>query len=193
MSSDCESMFTTTLATALGLAMDAVAVSIASGLSVKQLRWSDAFKMALFFGVFQAIMPVGGYFIGGLFANVLNAYDHWIAFVLLVGLGGKMILEAKGAGEEKVVSPFATNKLLVLAVATSLDAFAVGISFSLLEISLVTAATIIGVLTFSLCLPAVWFGARLGKTMAKRAEVFGGIVLILIGSKILVEHLIGGI
>ncbi len=186
-------MFATTLATALGLAMDAVAVSIASGLSVKQLRWSDAFKMALFFGVFQAIMPVGGYFIGGLFANALNAYDHWIAFVLLVALGIKMILEAKGAGEEKVVSPFATNKLLVLAVATSLDAFAVGISFSLLEISLVTAASIIGVVTFVLCLPAVWFGARLGKSMAKRAEVFGGIVLILIGSKILIEHLVGGI
>ena len=82
---------------------------------------------------------------------------------------------------------------MVLAIATSLDAFAVGISFSLLEISLVTAATIIGVVTFVLCLPAVWFGARLGKTMAKRAEVFGGIVLILIGSKILVEHLAGGI
>ena len=186
-------MFATTLATALGLAMDAVAVSIASGLSVKQLRWSDAFKMAFFFGAFQALMPVCGYFIGGLFAKSLAAYDHWIAFVLLVGLGVKMIVEAKVAGEEKVVSPFATRNLLVLAVATSLDAFAVGISFSLLEISLLTAASIIGVVTFVLCLPAVWFGARLGKTMAKRAEVFGGIVLILIGSKILVEHLTGGI
>ncbi|MEO8384573.1 MAG: manganese efflux pump MntP family protein [Betaproteobacteria bacterium] len=186
-------MFTTTLATAVGLAMDAVAVSIASGLSVRRLKWTDALKMALFFGVFQAVMPVGGYFVGGLFATALNAYAHWITFFLLTALGIKMIVDANGAGEETVKSPFATSKLLVLAIATSLDAFAVGISFSLLDISLVTAATIIGVVTFVLCLPAVWFGARLGKSMAKRAEVFGGIVLILIGSKILIEHLMGGL
>ena len=186
-------MFFTTLVTALGLAMDAVAVAIASGLSVKVLRWQDALKMALFFGVFQALMPLGGYFVGALFANVLAAYDHWIAFVLLSALGVKMILESKNAAEEKVASPFRNNKLLILSIATSLDAFAVGISFSLLEISLIETVTIIGVVTFLLCLPAVWFGARLGKSMAKRAEIFGGLVLILIGSKILIEHLIGGI
>ena len=186
-------MFVTTLVTALGLAMDAVAVAIASGLSVKVLRWQDALKMALFFGVFQALMPLGGYFVGALFANVLAAYDHWIAFVLLSALGVKMILESKNAAEEKVASPFRNNKLLILSIATSLDAFAVGISFSLLEISLIETVTIIGVVTFLLCLPAVWFGARLGKSMAKRAEIFGGLVLILIGSKILIEHLIGGI
>ena len=173
--------------------MDAVAVAIASGLSVKKLRWQDALKMALFFGVFQALMPMGGYFVGAFFANVLAAFDHWIAFVLLCALGIKMILESKNAAEEKVTSPFRNNKLLILSIATSLDAFAVGISFSLLEISLMETVTIIGFVTFLLCLPAVWFGARLGKSMAKRAEVFGGLVLILIGSKILIEHLIGGI
>ena len=186
-------MLFTTLVTALGLAMDAVAVAIASGLSVKTLRWQDALKMALFFGIFQALMPMGGYFVGALFANALAAFDHWIAFVLLGALGIKMILESKNAAEERVVSPFRNNKLLILSIATSLDAFAVGISFSLLEISLIKTVTIIGLVTFLLCLPAVWFGARLGKSMAKRAEVFGGIVLILIGSKILIEHLMSGI
>lgn len=186
-------MLVTTLATALGLAMDAVAVAIASGLSVKVLKWQDALRMALFFGFFQALMPLGGYFVGAFFTSALAAYDHWIAFVLLSALGVKMILESRNAAEEKVASPFRNNKLLVLSIATSLDAFAVGISFSLLEINLTETVTVIGVVTFLLCLPAVWFGARLGKSMAKRAEVFGGVVLILIGSKILVEHLIGGI
>ena len=186
-------MFATTFATAVGLAMDAVAVAIASGLSVKVLRLRDALKMAAFFGVFQGLMPLGGYLLGTVFANSLGAYDHWIAFVLLCALGVKMIDESKSAGEVTVGSPFATNKLLLLAIATSLDAFAVGISFSLLEISLAETVVVIGVVTFLLCLPAVWFGARLGKSMAKRAEIFGGIVLILIGSKILIEHLMSGI
>ena len=186
-------MFATTLATALTLAMDAVAVAIASGLSVKALKFRDALKMATFFGVAQAVMPLGGYLLGALFADALAAFDHWIAFVLLGGLGVKMMLDAKNAAEENVASPFRTNKLLVLAVATSLDAFAVGISFSLLEVSLAETVIVIGAVTFLLCLPAVWFGARLGKSMAKRAEIFGGIVLILIGGKILIEHLMGGI
>ena len=173
--------------------MDAVAVAIASGLSVKRLRWQDALKMALYFGVFQAVMPLGGYLVGGLFANALSAFDHWIAFILLGGLGIKMILDSRNAAEENIASPFRTNKLFVLGIATSLDAFAVGISFSLLEISLAEMVAVIGLVTFLLCLPAVWFGARLGKSMAKRAEIFGGIVLILIGSKILIEHLTGGI
>ena len=186
-------MFATTLATAVGLAMDAVAVAIASGLSVKTLRWRDALKMAAFFGVFQALMPLGGYMLGALFTDVLGAYDHWIAFVLLSGLGIKLMLDSRNAAEEKVAAPFRINKLLILAIATSFDAFAVGISFSLLEVSPAETVIVIGMVTFLLCLPAVWFGARLGKSMAKRAEIFGGIVLVLIGSKILMEHLVSGI
>ncbi len=186
-------MFATTLATAFGLAMDAVAVAIASGLSVKTLRLRDALKMAAFFGTFQALMPLGGYLLGAMFADVLGAYDHWIAFVLLSGLGIKLMLDSRNAAEEKVASPFRTNKLLMLAIATSLDAFAVGISFSLLNVSLAETVIVIGMVTFLLCLPAVWFGARLGKSMAKCAGIFGGIVLILIGSKILIEHLVNGI
>ena len=140
-------MLVTTLATAVGLAMDAVAVAIASGLSAKELRPRDAFKMAIFFGVFQAIMPLGGYLLGALFASALGVFDHWIAFVLLSGLGIKMILDSRNAAEEAVASPFDNGKLLILSVATSLDAFAVGISFSLLEISLAETVVVIGVVT----------------------------------------------
>jgi manganese efflux pump family protein len=185
-------LLTTTFATALALAMDAVAVAIASGLSVKTLRFRDALKMAFFFGAFQGVMPLLGYLLGLGVAQWLMAYNHWIAFVILLGLGLKMIHESRTAADERVHSPFRTRKLLVLAIATSLDAFAVGIGFSLLNTGLIATVAIIAIVTFALCLPAVWFGARLGKTMAKRAEVFGGVVLILIGAKILLEHLFAG-
>ena len=185
--------FATTLLTAFGLAMDAVAVSIASGLSVRALRFVDALKMALCFGLFQAVMPLAGYLLGMSLEQWLADYDHWIAFVLLSALGIKMIHESRTAADERIHSPFRLRKLLVLGIATSLDAFAVGVSFSLLEVGLVATVSIIGVVTFLLCLPAVWFGVRLGKLMAQRAEVLGGVVLIAIGSKILIEHLVYGI
>jgi manganese efflux pump family protein len=143
--------------------------------------------------LFQGVMPVLGFLLGLSLAGWLAAYDHWIAFILLSILGVKMIRESREVGEERVHSPFRNNKILVLAVATSIDAFAVGVSFSLLEQSLWTTALTIGGITFLLCLPAVWFGARLGKFVAKRAEVFGGLVLIAIGCKILIEHLSTGI
>ena len=186
-------LYTTTLLTAVGLAMDAVAVAIASGLSVKSLRLRDAFKMATFFGMFQGLMPLLGYLLGLRLANVLAAYDHWIAFILLAAIGAKMLHDARHAGEEKVNSPFCTRKLLVLSIATSIDAFAIGVSFSLLDTGLIATVAIIGAVTFVLCLPAVWFGARLGAAMAKRAEAFGGVVLILMGGKILIEHLVNNI
>ena len=183
--------------TALALAMDAVAVSIASGLSVHTLRFRDALKMAAVFGAFQALMPLLGYLLASWFtassAGWLRDYDHWVAFMLLGGIGVKMILDARTAADEKVPSPFRTNKLIVLGIATSLDAFAVGITFSLMDAGLAATVIIIGVITFLLCLPAVWFGARLGKLYAKRAEILGGVVLIGIGSKILIDHLMSGI
>ena len=185
--------YTTTLLTAIGLAMDAVAVAIASGLSVKTLRLRDAFKMAAFFGAFQGLMPLLGYLLGRQFSNVLAAYDHWIAFILLVGIGTKMLYDARSAADERVDSPFRNRKLLALAIATSIDAFAVGVSFSLLETGLAATTIIIGVVTFALCLPAVWFGARMGAAVAKRAEVFGGLVLIAIGCKLLYDHLVNNI
>jgi manganese efflux pump family protein len=183
----------TLFATALGLAMDAVAVSIASGLSVARVRPAEAFKMATMFGLFQAIMPLGGYALGVSLADWLTSIDHWIAFVLLTLLGINMIRESRSQAEERLHSPFRLNKLIVMAIATSIDAFAVGASYSLLEVDLLAMTVMIGGVTFFLCLPAVWFGARLGKPFAQRAEVFGGVVLILIGSKILIEHLVMGI
>ena len=183
--------------TAIALAMDAVAVAIASGLSVKNLKLADAFKMAAVFGAFQAIMPLLGYLLANWFtassAAWLKDYDHWIVFILLGGIGVKMMLDARTAADEKVHSPFRANKLIVLGIATSLDAFAVGVTLSLMEAGLALTVTIIGAVTFFLCLPAVWFGARLGKIYAKRAEILGGIVLIAIGCKILIEHLMNGI
>lgn len=180
-------LFTTMFFTAIGLAMDAVAVAIASGLSVKQLRFRDAFKMAAYFGAFQALMPLAGYLLGRLLPQALDAFGHWIAFILLAVLGIKMIREAREVASERVHSPFRPHKLLVLAVATSLDAFAVGVSFSLLEAGLAMTVLVIGLVTFLLCLPAVWFGARLGKRVAQRAEVVGGLVLMGIGCKILLQ------
>ena len=186
-------MWLTTFLTAVGLAMDAVAVSISSGISVPEVRASQALKMALCFGFFQALMPAIGYLAGEQFSGQIAAYDHWVAFLLLGFLGVKLIRDSAQAGEEKVHSPFRTNKLLVLGIATSIDALAVGVTFSLLEIGLLQTVATIGGVTFALCLPAVWFGARLGKSMAKRADVLGGVILIGIGTKILIEHLITGI
>ncbi len=186
-------MWLTTILTAIGLAMDAVAVSISSGLSVRDVKFSQALKMALCFGFFQALMPWLGYLAGAQFRGDVEAYDHWVAFFLLSFLGVKLIKDSADAGEEKVDSPFCTNKLLVLGIATSIDALAVGVSFSLLEIGLLETVATIGLVTFALCLPAVWFGAKLGKRMAKRADVVGGVILIGIGAKILIEHLIAGI
>ena len=186
-------MFLTILLTAIGLAMDAVAVSISSGLSVREVKFSQALKMALCFGLFQAVMPLIGYLVGAQFRGQLEAYDHWLAFLLLGFLGTKLIKDAGSAGEEKLQSPFRTSNLLVLGVATSIDALAVGVSFSLLEMSLMEMVATIGAVTFALCLPAAWFGARLGKAMAKRGDILGGIILIGIGTNILIEHLLTGI
>ena len=186
-------MFLTTLFTAVGLSMDAVAVCISSGMSVREIRFSQALKMALCFGIMQAVMPLLGYLAGVQFRGRLEAYDHWVAFLMLGYLGIKMIRDSRGAGEEKLESPFATGKLLLLGIATSIDALAVGVSFSLLAIGLLETIVTIGVVTFALCLPAVWFGAKLGKSMAKRADLLGGAILILMGCKILIEHLVEGI
>jgi putative Mn2+ efflux pump MntP len=182
----------TVVLTALGLAMDAVAVSIASGLSVHKLRLRDALKMAFFFGAFQALMPFLGFMLGLSIADWITTWGTWIAFIVLVALGVNMIIEARRSTQAIHQSPFQTQKLIALALATSIDAFAVGVSFSLLDSGLIMTCATIGIITFVLCLPAVWFAAKLGGHFAKRAEILGGVVLIAIGCKILLSHFLNG-
>jgi putative Mn2+ efflux pump MntP len=178
------------LITGVGLSMDAVAASVSSSSTAShRVGWPQALKMSAFFGLFQAVMPAIGYACGFAFQGWFKSVDHWIAFALLGLIGAKMIHESMSKDSEQVSDPFATNRLLLLSVATSIDALAVGLSFSLLGISLLMTVLVIGIVTFSLCLPAVWLGKKLGTLMAKRAELLGGIALICIGCKILIEHL----
>ena len=184
----------TLLLTGFGLSMDAVAVSVSSGMNLPAPRRRNALKMALWFGAFQAIMPAAGFALGIAYRDWVAAVDHWVAFVLLALIGGKMIREAFAPAEadEAPADRFSPRQLAMLAVATSIDALAVGISFSLLDTSLVEAVTVIGLTTFALCYPAALLGRRLGDVFSKRAELVGGLVLVGIGVKILVEHTLLG-
>ncbi|MCD6330295.1 MAG: manganese efflux pump [Candidatus Cloacimonetes bacterium] len=175
---------------AVGLAMDAFAVSLASGFSLKSsyLFWSCI--IALFFGGFQALMPVLGWFGGSLFQSHIESFDHWIAFGLLLIIGCRMIYEAFSShSEKKIIRPTNLVVLFGLAIATSIDALAVGLSFSLLDTQIFLPALLIGVVTFIISFYGVMLGKSLGVKWGERAHVFGGIVLILIGIKILFEHL----
>jgi len=184
----------TVLFIALGLSMDAVAVSLASGCAVRKVDLRQALLLAFLFGLFQTLMPVAGWLAGLGFKNIISAYDHWLAFILLAFIGGKMILEAsrgiacrkQGSGRMRL------PVMLGLAVATSIDALAVGLSFSLLAVDIVLPVLLIGLVTFSLSLLAVFAGQRFGAWLAGKAEALGGVVLIVIGLKILAEHLRSG-
>jgi putative Mn2+ efflux pump MntP len=182
--------FFTILLTGVGLSMDAVAVSVSSGMAPVRHRHRAALKMAFWFGAFQALMPAAGYYLGVAVRDWVAAVDHWIAFGLLAVVGGKMIHEAFSGDDRdaRPRDPFAVPQLAMLALATSIDALAVGISFSLLDIGLAETVAVIGVTTFALCYPAVLLGGRLGEVFSKRAEFVGGVVLVGIGLRILVEH-----
>lgn len=176
----------------LGLAADAFAVSLSSGISIKHIKINKALKIALFFGGFQALMPLIGWLVGLSFRDLISAVDHWLAFGLLALLGGKMIYESiKDDDEEKRFNPLDSWILLSLSIATSLDAFAVGISFSVLKVSIVTAVTTIGLITFFLCFIGTFIGHWFGDFFQDKVEMVGGCILILIGLKILIEHLTG--
>ena len=174
---------------AVALAMDSVAVSIAMGSKYTKLRLPKILFIAAVFGIFQGLMPLAGYFIGISFANYVQVYDHWIAFVLLVALGGKMLYEAYQDGFDEEVTDLSTKTLITLAVATSIDAMAVGVSFAFLQTDIYTASVIIAVVTFILCLVAVYIGKKLGTFLESKAEILGGVILIGLGCKILAEHL----
>ena len=173
---------------AVGLSMDAFAVSICKGLSVKRVCPGHVLCTGVYFGGFQMMMPLIGYFLGSQFSHLITRVDHWIAFILLGVVGANMIRESFGE-EEEVDASFQASSMLPLAVATSIDALAVGITLAFLEVNVVFAICFIGCTTFSLSGIGVMSGNILGKKFKSKAEIAGGIVLICIGSKILLEHL----
>lgn len=178
----------TLLLIAVALAMDACAVSMSAGATLKRDIGYYAVRAALFFGIFQGGMPIIGYLIGEAGSEVIAPYDHWIAFILLSVIGGKMCYESLRGGEserEAGIVPLPT--LLLLSIAISIDALAVGVTFALLETPIVTAALVIGVVTFFASLAGVWAGRRFGCYLGEKVEVIGGVILIGIGVKILVE------
>ncbi len=177
---------------AVGLSADAFAVAVCKGLAMPRIRWGQALVIAFAFGAFQAGMPVIGWLVGDQFARFITPIDHWIAFVLLAAIGAKMIWDAfheEPAESTKIQSALDLKELLALAVATSIDALAVGISFAFLGVNIAVAAAIIGVTTFCLSFVGVIIGHRFGARFEKAAAITGGVVLILIGLKILLEHL----
>lgn len=173
---------------ALGLSMDAFAVAVCKGLSVRKASPRHALTAGLYFGGFQALMPLLGYFLGTQFESLIQSVDHWIAFALLGLIGANMIRESRAESEEFNDS-FGPKAMLPLAVATSIDALAVGITFAFLRVDILTSVGLIGVTTFALSIVGVAVGHRFGARYEKPATVAGGIVLILIGLKILLEHL----
>ena len=176
---------------AIGLSMDAFAVSITLGLSVKKLKIKEVLIPGIYFGLFQTIMPLTGYFAGTFFAGKIQNLDHWIAFVLLAIIGGKMIWESFSKEEKRVnENPFQFIKMLLLAVATSIDALAVGITFAFFRINIFLAIIITGVITFCISIAGVKIGNTFGAKFKSKAEFIGGAVLIILGFKILIEHLI---
>lgn len=174
---------------AVALAMDSVAVSIASGSKYKTVRFPTILFIASVFGFFQGAMPLIGFFAGVAFSEYVREFDHWIAFVLLVFLGGKMLYEAYKNEFEEEVTDLSHKTLLILAVATSIDALAVGVTFAFMEISILPAVLLIGAVTTGLCIVAVYVGKYLGSLLEAKAEMLGGIILIFLGCKILLEHL----
>ena len=183
------------IAISLALSMDALAVSITNGLVIKNLKKRYAFRMAFFFGFFQGIMPLIGWITGQSFAKYIKDYDHWIAFILLSAIGGKMIWEARKIEDcnFKKKNCLHLPTLFILSIATSIDALAVGVSFSVLDQPLLTSILFIGIITFIVCLIGAYIGNKFGHFLEDKIEIIGGIILILIGIKILVEHLINHI
>lgn len=180
------------VATGIGLSMDAFAVAICKGLAMRRINWKHAVIIALFFGAFQALMPFLGWAVGRTFESLIAAFDHWIAFGLLVFLGGKFLFdalrrdEAEGAACDIALD---VRGLLMLSIATSIDALAVGIAMAALKVNILSACAVIGAITFVISFAGVAVGNFFGNRFQKKAEITGGIILILIGLNILLEHL----
>jgi putative Mn2+ efflux pump MntP len=184
--------FVTIVIIAVSLAMDAFAVSVAMGAGYRELRIHHVIRMAVFFGAFQAIMPVVGWLAGTAIEHTIAAYDHWVAFAILSAVGLKMIYEAFKMGPDRdPADPANLGVLLTLSVATSIDALAVGITLSLVTSSILTAVVIIGAVTLVLSLAGCWIGKRMGHLFENKIEIAAGCILVAIGLKILLGHLLG--
>lgn len=173
----------------IGLAMDAFAVSVCKGLSMKKV---DVKKMGIvggYFGVFQGLMPAIGYFLGSAFGSIITKVDHWVAFVLLVLIGSNLLMEAFSKNSEVSDDRVDFKAMLPLAIATSIDALAVGITFAFLKVNIVVAVLLIGIITFILSCIGVKIGNKFGNKYEKKAQMVGGIILVCMGIKILLEHL----
>ena len=177
---------------AVGLSMDALAVAICKGLSMAKMSWKKGIIVGLWFGGFQALMPLIGYLLGAQFESKITAFDHWIAFILLGLIGGNMIREGVSGDEEKTDDSVSIKSMLPLAIATSIDALAVGVTFAFLRVNIVYAVSFIGVITFLLSTVGVKVGNVFGARYKSKAEIARGVILILMGLKILIEHLMGG-
>ncbi len=173
----------------IGLSMDAFAVSICKGLSMKKLKMNNVLIVGVYFGIFQAIMPLTGYLLGTTFSDLVISIDHWLAFILLATIGCKMLKEAYSNNEEDENDKLDFKTMIVLAIATSIDALAIGITFAFFEINIIKAISVIGFLTFTISSFGVIIGNKFGHKFQGKAEIIGGIILILIGLKILIEHL----
>ncbi|PWL46813.1 MAG: hypothetical protein DBY39_05880 [Clostridiales bacterium] len=179
----------TLLILAIGVSMDAFAVSICKGLAMKQIKFKYMLIVGLWFGGFQALMPLIGYFLGIQFETYITAYDHWIAFILLALIGGNMIKEALSNEEETADASLAVKIMLILAIATSIDALALGVTFAFLQVNIWEAVSFIGVVTFLFSVAGLKIGNVFGTKYKSKAEFVGGVILILLGIKILLEHL----
>ena len=176
---------------AFGLAMDAFAVSICRGLKVKKVSWKYSVSTAFVFGLFQALMPLAGYLAGKQFESYITGIDHWIAFGLLGIIGINLIKESFDKEDDDIScnEDISFKELLLMGIATSIDALAIGVAFAFLKINIITAVIIIGIITFVLSLSGVYIGNLFGNKLKKGAEILGGVILIAIGIKILLEHL----
>ena len=173
----------------IGLAMDAFAVSVCKGISMKKINCKKSCIIGLWFGGFQALMPTIGYFLGSAFESLVTNIDHWIAFILLGIIGGNMIKESFSKESENINDDVNFKTMIILAIATSIDALAVGITFAFFNVNLILAITLIGVITFILSVIGTKVGNRFGDKYENKAEFIGGVILILLGLKILLEHL----
>lgn len=176
---------------AVGLSMDAFAVSICKGLSMEKMDWKNGLLVGLYFGGFQAGMPFMGYLLGSRFKDAITSFDHWIAFILLGVIGFNMIRESRNREEEAMDCSLDFKTMTLLAIATSIDALAVGVTFAFLKVEILPAVAFIGMITFTLSALGVKVGNVFGSRYKARAELAGGLILIFMGVKILLEHLLG--